>query len=299
MGAFRPCTFEAEAIGCGEKNNARAAGKEWAPCAARIGKPDCCFSFAVQFVMACIEPTTLRHRRVSEATAQSSREDEFGGIAQTTTRDVEEYPTHWELSRMRKCGAISDDDFRELKYDLYTCEWEAMLKKGCISKEDFESLRRYFRKCKSAEGLRAMRDRGTISDDEFKKLMYDLDWFELEGLLKRGIISENDFQIRQEDLKQRRHTGELKAMRNRGAISVEDYKRFLEGYGLIKFQLEGMLIKGSISEGDIETLSADLRRLECAGEFAPLPRCGATLAEDFSPRARHFRSAPDVRGAFR
>jgi hypothetical protein len=281
-GAFGPCTLEAEATGCGKKNDVRVAGKEWASYAVRIGKPDYCFSFAVQLAMACIETFTLGRRRVSEATAQASREDEFGRIAPTTTRVVEEYPTHWDLSCMRNCGAISDDDYRQLKYDLYTFEWEAMLKKGCISKDDIESLRRYFRKCKSAEGLRTMRSRGTISVDDFKQLMYDLDKLELEGLLKRCLISENDFQILQEDLKQRRHTGELKAMRNRGAISVDDYKRLLEGYGLIKFQLEGMLNKRSISEGDIETLSADLRRLESAGEFAPARHCGATSAEDFS-----------------
>lgn len=284
MGASRPSVREAEATGCGKEGGACAAGTAWASLAALFGKQDYCFSFVVQFVMACIDPATLRRRRASEAEAAAwtSREAELGRIAQTSTPVVEETPTHWDLSCMRNCGAISGDDLRQLKYDLYTFEWEAMMKKGCISKDGFESLRRYFRKCKSVDGLRTMRNRGLISVDDFKHLMYDLDRFELEGLLKSGLISENDFQALQEDLKQRRHTGELKALRNCGAISGEDFKCLLEGYDLIKFQLEGLLKKGPISEGDLGTLSADLRRLESAGEFAPAQNCGATLAEDFS-----------------
>jgi len=207
-GASRPSTPEVDSTGCG--NDACAAGAVWACDAARIGRPDYCFSFAVKLAMACIDPATLRRRRVSEAkaTAQTSREDELGKIVQTATPVVEELPTQ----------ELRGPDLSSWELSCEEPGWQAV---------------------------------------------------PIHLATTRARLA--------------RHTGELKALRNCGAISVEDFKRLLEGYDQIKFQLEGMMKKGPISEGDFETLSADLRRLESAREFVPARNCGATSAEDFTP----------------
>lgn len=104
--------------------------------------------------------------------------------------------------------------------------------------------------------LTAVQSTEPVSAEDFRQLTYDLIKFGLEGILKRGLIPEIDFECLEGNLARCPHTHDLKITRLSRATTDEDFKHLKRLYDLVKFGLEGMLSEGAMSDAGVHTIEA-------------------------------------------
>merc|ERR1711920_75242 len=137
-----------------------------------------------------------------------------------------------ELNAMQRCVASSEDDFNQFKQDMMKFQLERMLKKDLISEDDCADLLDDLRQNKDEKELKLLVT--CASEEDSKELKSDMMKFQLERMLKKGLISE------------------------------DVYAAHLR-HDMSKFKLECMLEKGSITNDDFQTLQEDLLRSTALG----------------------------------
>jgi hypothetical protein len=178
-------------------------------------------------------------------------------------------------------GTISAEYCRQLKHALDTLELEGSLKKGFKAVKAFQTPQADVTQHTFAGEVMIMPNTGAVSAEDLRHLTYDLLKFGLEGMLKKGVISEIDFETLEGDVAQRPHIRDLKTMRPSGAIREEDFKHLKRLYDLIKFGLQGMLNKGAISDAGFHTLEVYSAHCQRIQDLNTMRGSGAISAEHF------------------
>jgi hypothetical protein len=171
-----------------------------------------------------------------------------------------------ELISQCKSGVVSARYCRHLKYALNKCELEGSLKKGSKAVDAFQTPQVDMTQHKHPKELTAMQNTEAVSAEDFRQLKYDLLKFGFEGILKKGVIPEIDFESLEEYFTQCPCTHDLKIMQPSGAITDEDFNHLKRLCDLVKFGMEDMLNTGAISDADdvhaLEVHSAHGQRIQ-------------------------------------
>jgi len=186
-----------------------------------------------------------------------------------------------ELMSQYKNGVVSARYCRHLKNALNKFELEGSLKKGSKAVDAFQTPQVDTTQHKHSEELTAMQNTEAVSAEYFRQVKYDLIKFGLEGILKKGVIPEIDFESLEGFVTHCPCIHDSKIMQPSGTITDEDFMHLKRLYDLVKFGLEGMLNKGAISDVDVHTIevhSAHGRRIQ---DLKTRRENGTISAEEF------------------